>query len=93
MALETTPGGVDSFMGNLIRPVQTKVVTKDGELVIHMTLDLNINLTTGNLSVTASPSAPKAVEEKEDTQWEIPDFTVPDTKLNFGKTVQNEQEE
>ena len=80
-------------MGNLIRPGQTRVITKDGELVIHMTLDLNINLTTGNLSVTASPSAPKAAEEKEDTHWEIPDFAVPDTKLNFGKTVKNEQEE
>ncbi len=80
-------------MGNLIRPVQTKIVTKDGELLVHLTLDLNINLTTGNLSVTAAPSAPQEAEEKEDTKWEIPDFTVPDTKLNFGKTVKNEQEE
>ncbi len=75
-------------MGNLIRPVQTQVVTKEGELLVHLTLDLNINLTTGNLTVTGSTAAPVEDAKKEDTQWEIPDFSSPNTKLNFGQRVE-----
>ena len=85
-------------MGNLIRPNQVRVVTKDGEIVVHLTLDLNINLNTGALTVSnlPAPVRPAPVEEEpevEDTKWEIPDFKVPDTKLIFGKTVGGEGDE
>lgn len=75
-------------MVQLIKPSEVKVVTKDGECKISLTIDLNINLNTAGVSVGAQVSkldSPQQQEkEKEKTHWEIPDFgAMP--KLNFGK--------
>ena len=38
-------------MANLISPQNVQVVTKDGEIVVSLKLDLNINLNGGQISV------------------------------------------
>lgn len=53
-----------------------KVTTKDGECTVHLTLDLNINLDKGAVSL-----APK---QEEETEIIVPTFTS-DKKINFGK--------
>lgn len=73
-------------MPQLIKPSDVKVLTKDGEVKISITLDLNINLNDGRTQVQINEiglSKPK--ENLEDkTVWQIPDFT-PGEKINFGK--------
>jgi hypothetical protein len=77
-------------MGNLLRPGNVRVITKDGEVVINLVLDININLNNGGITVSQMPLETE-LPEKEDTQWEIPDFVAPNTKLNFGKTVDKQE--
>lgn len=63
-----------------------KVVTKDGECKISLTIDLNVNLNTMGISVGSSVSKVETqqTQDKEKTHWEIPDFgAMP--KVNFGK--------
>lgn len=74
-------------MVRIIQPV--KVTTKEGEATVHITLELNINLNTGGLSMSAGQNGGKeeeVKEEKEKTQWAIPEF-IPSKKIEFGKTV------
>jgi len=69
-----------------------KVVTAQGEATVHITLELNINLNTGGLSISASQGKEheeikeEIKEEKEKTQWVIPEFSKT-KKIEFGKTV------
>lgn len=66
-----------------------KVITKEGEATVHITLELNINLNTSGLSVSVGQNGGKeeeVKEEKEKTQWAIPEFG-PTKKIEFGKTV------
>lgn len=74
-------------MANLITPQNVQVVTKDGEIVINLKLDLNINLSGGQISVPIDEKV-KAQQVKnqteEEPEWLIPDF-VSQKKINFGK--------
>lgn len=75
-------------MVQLVKPVQTKVVSKDGECHITLTLEINLNLNTQGISVSASASpAEKLMEDKqkEKVDWAIPDFTMQKEKIKFGK--------
>lgn len=72
-------------MPQLIKTGDVKVVSKDGEVKLSITLDLNINLgDIQGLSVSSSGGggADKNKEE-EKVHWAIPDFTS--EKINFGK--------
>lgn len=72
-------------MPQLIRPQEVKIVTKDGEVQVSIILDLNINLNSSGVQVTAQAKmADEQPEKKEDTQWAIPDFGS-SQKINFGK--------
>jgi hypothetical protein len=71
-------------MVRITQPI--KVVTKEGEATVHITLELNINLNTGGLSISAQGKE-EVKEEKEKTQWAIPEFGKT-KKIEFGKTVQ-----
>lgn len=73
-------------MAQLIKASDVKVITKDGECKLSINIDLNINLNTLGVSVSAQPSNKLESQDfkKEDTAWEIPDFT-PQPKVNFGK--------
>ena len=73
---------------------KVKVLTKDGECTLHITLDVNINFTgnMGNFINQNSPqntiinSANANANEEEKTMWEIPDFKpTKANNINFGK--------
>jgi hypothetical protein len=75
-------------MAQLIRPSDVKIVTKDGELKVSITLDLNINM---NGSIEAVSGDVKGMVSKKESlvdaedkvAWAIPDFAS--EKINFGK--------
>lgn len=75
-------------MGQLIRPSDVKIITKDGELKVSITLDLNINM---NGSVEVAANTISSISKKETlvdniddkVSWAIPDFAS--EKINFGK--------
>jgi hypothetical protein len=75
-------------MAQLIRPSDVKIITKDGELKVSITLDLNINM---NGSVETVSVDGKSTVKKETlidniddkVAWAIPDFAS--EKINFGK--------
>lgn len=76
-------------MAQLIKPTEVSVKTVNGEVLLNIKLDININLNQGNIAQqTAIPETKVEgnLEEKkkEDNKlWEIPDFTsVP--KIKFG---------
>ena len=76
-------------MPNLIRPAVTHVITKDGEVQVSITIDLNLNLTTGGI-ITASAdveATPLPKKKEEEDLWEIPSFKS-GGKLKFGKQVE-----
>lgn len=72
-------------MPQLIQPsklVTKEIITKDGECIIHLTLDLNINVNSAGVAVTG---ASKPVEDTEDkVEWVVPQFTS-GQKVSFGK--------
>ena len=66
-----------------LKPHDVKLITKDGELQISITLELNINLNADGLKVSATANT--GIESKEeDPMWEIPDFSS--KKIKFGKS-------
>ena len=81
-------------MANLLKPNQVKVVTKDGELQVTISLELTINLNSDNLKIASAPThvvpdmtapvAKKTVADDDNPMWEIPDF-APMPKVDFGK--------
>lgn len=76
-------------MAQLIKPGSVKVITNNGEVQVHITLELNVNLNSSGLQVTAqaqsaTPSKPEMQEKQKSDDWLIPDFSA-SPKLNFGK--------
>ena len=71
-------------MVRIVHPVQTQVVTKQGECVVTIALDININISAdGSLSVSAKAARTNEPEE-EKVDWAVPDFGK-GQKLKFGK--------
>lgn len=77
-------------MPQLIKTGDVKVVSKDGEVKLSITLDLNINLgELQGLGLAGTSSNNTKKEEKlldnleEKVHWAVPDFTS--EKINFGK--------
>ncbi len=56
-----------------------EIVTKEGECKIHVTLDLNINLTSSGVEVNGKP-----VKEEDKVEWAVPEFSS-GQKVKFGK--------
>jgi hypothetical protein len=77
-------------MPTLIKPGSVKVVTKEGEIQVSLTLDLNINLNTEGLvleskvSSVEAQSNPSYKNKSEKVEWAIPDFDT-SQKIDFGK--------
>lgn len=73
-------------MANLIKPGDVKIVTKNNEVFVNISLELNIKLD-GNitsLGIDANAKMPGTkIESDEKVNWEIPDFSS--GKINFGK--------
>lgn len=76
-------------MAQLIKASDVKVVTKDGECKLSISIDLNINLNTLGVTVNAQSAKSSEVNQEDkkkddDVAWQIPDFSAM-PKLNFGK--------
>lgn len=77
-------------MPQLIKPGETKVVTKDGECIVSIALELTIKLEGDGLQVKAqalpSQTAEVLPEKKEEPAWQIPDFAS-SKKVKFGQVT------
>jgi hypothetical protein len=73
-------------LAQLIKSSDIKVVTKEGECKLSITIDLNLNLNSSGIQVGANvvEKSGEVAKKEEKTAWEIPDFTTM-PKLNFGK--------
>jgi indole-3-glycerol phosphate synthase len=73
-----------------IRKQDIKVTTQQGEVDLNITLEINLNLNTEGMIVSASGVEAKAKkikkEEKEESPYLVPDFTM--GKVDFGKKVE-----
>lgn len=80
-------------MGNRITTSDIKVVTKEGEVHLSITLDLNINLN-GQINGVGQVSAaePKEEEKKKETDYVIPDFSSLG-RIKFGKSKDEQENE
>ena len=78
----------------LLRPKDVQVITKDGECVIAIQLDLNINVNTDGVvtGMSASASSGGSVRNKQEddsVDWAIPDFKAKKPgNFSFGKQVE-----
>lgn len=76
-------------MPNLIKPGEARVITKNGEVFVNISLELTVKLDGSNISVAAvgknSESGLSSTEAVSDSKvgWQIPDFTS--SKIEFGK--------
>ena len=70
-------------MPNLIKQGEAKVVTRNGEVFVNITLELNIKLDGTNLQVSGSPNTSSSPAKQDNVSWQIPDFTS--NKIDFGK--------
>jgi hypothetical protein len=73
-------------MPNLIKPGEARVITKNGEVFVNISLELTVKLDGSNISVAAvggnSESSVGSVSDNK-VGWQIPDFTS--SKIEFGK--------
>lgn len=81
-------------MAQLIKPTEISVKTVNGEVLVNLKLDININLTQGVINTTVeSKQEEKKIkqeikQEEKQTLWEIPEFnSVP--KIKFGNKEQS----
>jgi hypothetical protein len=65
-------------------PKEVTVVTKNGECTLHITLDININLSSSGV-ISGGPKEEKLLVEQDKTVFEIPEFK-PTEKVKFGKS-------
>lgn len=84
-------------MPNVIKAQEVQVSTKEGECNLNITLDLNINLQTGELNLTASEKTNlkkfnNFIDDDDDddkVDWKIPEFKT-EIIPNFGKKSSDE---
>jgi len=80
-------------VAQLIKPTEVSIKTVNGEVLLNIKLDININLTQNNImpdAVTENKVENKLEEKKKEEKslWEIPDFvSVP--KIKFGSKEQS----
>ena len=84
-------------MPQIIKPVKTQIVTKDGECAVDISIELTININSDGLQVnaTATPQGSRPVTqqeepEPEDTLWAIQEFGG-GGKVKFGKTEKGDE--
>lgn len=74
-------------MPQLIRPGDVQVVTKEGECLVNIQMELTIKLDGSNLQiagVAAQAKAPGQRQEEDKIDWQVQDFGG-SQKLKFGK--------
>lgn len=72
-------------MPNLIKQGEARVVTKNGEVFVNISLELTIKLDGSNLqtAVGIGGGETKIPRQEDKVNWEIPDFSS--NKIDFGK--------
>jgi len=74
-------------MAKLFKPLETKIVTKDGECYVNIALELTIKLDSDGIVLTGAATKQKAQENDDDkVNFAIPDFSS-GKKLKFGKEI------
>jgi hypothetical protein len=75
-------------MPQLIKPGETKVVTKDGECHVSISLELTIKLEGDVVQVQAlgAKAEPVPAPKVEEPAWQIPDFSS-GKKIKFGQNA------
>ena len=72
----------------MLQPTGVKVTTKEGECVINLQIDLNINISElagiNNRVITNSMTTEQVKKPEEKVEWAIPDFGT-SSKIEFGK--------
>lgn len=81
-------------MPQVLKPVKTQIITKDGECAVDISIELTININADGLQVSATAAQagdPKPVEEDDkNALWAIPEFGGSINKVKFGKTEKGE---
>jgi hypothetical protein len=71
-------------MANLIKPGDVKIITKNNEIFVNLSLELNIKLDGSVTNLSNITVKDKEKIEDEKVAWQIPDFSS-GSKINFGK--------
>jgi hypothetical protein len=74
-------------MPQVVKPHSVIIQTKEGEVSVKLTIDLNLNLNGEINAVTASAKTAPAAEvakPSEEPEWMIPDFSASEN-IDFGK--------
>ena len=81
----------DGILAQIIKPSAVKILSKEGEVQVSRTLELNINLNTDNIKINAQSFVEDSHEKEKKTkfeedkvEWAIPDFGF-SQKIEFGK--------
>ena len=72
-------------MPQVVKPQNVTVTTREGEVSIRLTIDLNLNVNGQVSATTAHEVQPSIVKTKEETEWMIPDFSASTETIEFGK--------
>lgn len=73
-------------MSALYKAPIVKVETKNGEIQMSITLDINLNLTGADVQKLIQKQETNTENKKNEIEWEIPDFQSSE-KINFGKLL------
>lgn len=75
-------------MPQVIKPQNVTINSRDGEVAIRLTIDLNLNLNGQVSAVQASASempVAQAIKPKDEAEWMVPDFGPSTEMIEFGK--------
>jgi len=75
-------------MPQVIKPQNVIVNSRDGEVSIRLTIDLNLNLNGQISNVVASASevpVAQATKPKDEAEWLVPEFGPSTETIEFGK--------
>lgn len=72
-------------MGSLVKENKVEVLTKDGEIIVRLTLDINLNLNGSVANQTQEVSSTVKKQKEEDDYQMIPTFDNSMKLDGFGK--------
>lgn len=74
-------------MPQVIKPQNVTIQSRDGEVSIRLTIDLNLNLNgqISNMVASAAEMPVVAPKAKDETEWLVPDFGPSTETIEFGK--------
>ena len=74
-------------MGDVLKPIKIQTITKEGECVVTIALDINIHLDGDQLKITTNTKEEPKEEKKDSSSWTLPDFNS-FGKVKFGKKIE-----